>query len=147
MEKKKRKEPFGRPTKYKPEYCEQIIEFFDIEQTMKKKKQVATNKGVVEIEEEEAAEFPTFVDFAMEIGVNIDTLKEWRDKHPNFSAAYKKAKKLQEGLIISNGMKGRYNTTFALFFLKCNAGWNDKAAETEANRTFNLNYVPKKDDE
>lgn len=135
----------GRPTKYKPEYCEQLLKYFDIDFKSKVKKEVATNRGVVEIQEEEACELPMFVDFAKSIGVHVDTLNEWCKVHKEFSAAYKKAKSLQEMIIVKNGIKGRYNTVFALFALKCNHGWNDKAAETEDNRTFTLKYADKKE--
>ncbi len=137
----------GRPTKYKEEYCDKLLSYFEVAFKSKVTKEVASNKGVLEIQEEEACELPMFADFAHEVGVHVDTLHEWCKVHPEFSEAYKKAKSLQENIIVKNGMKGRYNTTFALFALKCNHGWNDKAAETDANRTFNLNYVPKKDDE
>ena len=142
MEKPK---PVGRPSKYKEEYCQMLLNHFQIPITEKKKVQVATNKGMVEIEEEEACELPMIVDFAEEIGVCVDTLNEWTRVHPEFSDAYKKAKKLQEQIIAKNAFKNRCNNTFALFMLKCNHGWNDKAAETEANRTFTLKY-PKKED-
>jgi len=130
----------GRPSKYKEEYCEQMIEYFNVEITEEKIKQTVSAGQVVEVKEEEASELPTFIGFAMKIGVCDDTLSEWKVRHVKFSAAYKKCRKLQEQLIAKNGIKGRYNTTFSLFMLKCNHGWNDKAAETEANRTFTLNY-------
>lgn len=145
MEEEKRRP--GQPTKYLPDYCELLLEFFRIPLIEEKGKEVATNKGVLRVVEDEACELPMFVDFAEEVGVDMDTLTEWRKKHPEFSLAYKKAKKLQEQIIVKNGIKGRYNTTFALFFLKCNSGWNDKAAESEANRTFVLNYGKKDKEE
>lgn len=132
------KDKGGRPSKYKEEYCELLLTFFDIDVKYKNKKEVATAKGAVTITEEEACELPMFVDFAHHIGVHVDTLHEWCKVHAKFSEAYKKAKKLQERIIAKNAIKGRYNTTFALFALKCNHGWNDKAAEQD-DKDFSVN--------
>ena len=61
-------EPFkkiGRPSKYDPIYCEEVVEFMA--------------KGF------------SFEAFAGHIEVNIDTLNEWASKHEEFSAAKQKA--------------------------------------------------------
>lgn len=54
--------PVGRPTKYKEEYCEQILEF--------------ASKGELPIE------------WAATFGVNKSTLHEWRKNYQEFSNAY-----------------------------------------------------------
>jgi len=55
----------GQPTKYKPEYCEQLIEHM--------------SKGL------------SFECFGPKIGVNRDTLYEWCKVHSEFSDAKKRA--------------------------------------------------------
>lgn len=131
--KKAKKLGKGQPTKYKEEYCQMLIDYFDVPATYLKSKIIASAGKKINVEDEESSELPTFIGFAMSIGVCDDTLTEWKDKHPNFSAAYKKARKLQEQLIIKNGMKGRYNTIFSLFMLKCNHGWREKDSTDESN--------------
>lgn len=56
----------GRPTKYDPKYCEQLITYMALP--------------------------ASFESFAGEIGVDRDTLYEWRKKHKEFSDAHKKGK-------------------------------------------------------
>lgn len=57
----------GRPTDYKPEYCQEIIDFF------------ANNPDA------------TVTKFAKSISVNASTIFEWADNHSEFSNAKKKA--------------------------------------------------------
>ena len=56
----------GRPTKYKPEYCNQLIDL--------------ASKGY------------SLTGFAGKIRVHYDTIKEWANVHPEFSAAINIAK-------------------------------------------------------
>lgn len=60
------KHPGGRPTKYDPKYCDEIIEFM--------------------------REGKHLVQFAAKIGINKDSLQEWTKKHEEFSVALKIAK-------------------------------------------------------
>lgn len=115
----------GRPSGYKPEYCQRLLDFFSLEVFFEKEKTIPTKDGPIVITTDEASEIPMFQDFCKEVGVHRDTLHEWRDKHPEFSDAYKKAKDLQEMIIAKNAIKGRYDKTFSIFMLKCNHGWND----------------------
>jgi len=100
------KHPGGRPTKYKPEYCKKIIEFFS-------KQPIRFIDG-----KPYANELPFLTAFAREIDVDIDTMEEWTKKHVEFSGAYKRAKELQKEFLINNGLVGLYNSTFAIFTAK-----------------------------
>ena len=64
------KKPIGRPSKYRKEYCQQIID--------------SGRRG------------ETLVHFACDIMVTKDTLLEWASKHEDFSVALKIAKQLNE---------------------------------------------------
>lgn len=118
--------PAGRPSKYKPECCQAIIEFFDKPPYERKVKTVATKKGPVEIEYDDPTDLPFLTDFAKSIGVNQDTLHEWIKKHPEFSEAFKTAKEKQEKIVVINAMRKLYDSTFSIFTLKNIAGWRDK---------------------
>lgn len=120
----------GRPTKYKEEYCDQLIEFFDRPVTIKKKEQKLSNTGaVVEVENEVLNDPPTFYGFAAKLGVHMDSLTEWRNKYPKFSAAYKKAKALQANFIAVGAMTGKANTAFSIFMMKNNFKWTDRVEQ------------------
>ena len=56
----------GRPTKYKPEYCKDIVDY------------LSQGRAIVE--------------FCAKIGISVQTLHRWREAHPEFSDAYEEAK-------------------------------------------------------
>lgn len=70
----------GRPTKYRGEYCQQLIKYM-------------------------ATGMP-YETFAAEIGVDRDTLYEWEKKYKAFSDAKKIAKEQQYKQLASIGMAG-----------------------------------------
>lgn len=147
MTKKKRRP--GQPTKYKEEYCDTLLEFFEIGLTEKKKEQVVNNKGfIVEVEKEVATDLPLFQDFAIHIGVHVDTLHEWKKKHPKFSEAYKKAQDLQHRHLVKNSLQGRYQNSFAIFTAKNVLGWRDKQEHSVDgdNVQVSINYTKVKKD-
>lgn len=101
----------GRPTKWKPEFNQMVINFFDRSAT-----QLHDNKII-------GNTFPTLERFAYSIDVNTDTLVEWakpenETAYPGFSAVYRKAKALQKDILVSNGLAGLYNSNFAVFVAK-----------------------------
>jgi hypothetical protein len=127
----------GRPTKYDPKYCKEIIKFFT-------RKHVELDKdSSIKL----AANLPLFKMFALEIGVDIDTLTEWRNKHKDFSVAYKKAKALQEDQLVNNMLKGVYNPAGAIFTAKNILGWRDKKeiSGDKENPVGVVIYQPKED--
>ena len=104
MDEKKR--PVGRPTKYKSEYCDMIIEHMTDGASMSS--------------------------FAAEINVARSTLNEWASEYPAFSEAVKIAKAKcaawWERLGRSGAMGGDVNPTLVIFGLKNMAAddWRDK---------------------
>ena len=106
--------PGGRPTKYDPKYCDEIIRFFDVQPY-----QIIDGKRV-------ANDLPFLIDFAMKIGVCDDTIVEWAKVHPEFSAAYKKAKKMAERMWAINSAYGLYQSPFTIFLGKNVFKWTDK---------------------
>lgn len=98
----------GRPSKYKPEYCDKIIEHFDITPFSDK---VSIHGPIPNL-------FPTFERFAHSIGVHRDTLHEWCTKHKEFSDAYKRAHDLQFAVYQEGVMSKAWNSTFAIFLGK-----------------------------
>src|SRR3989338_6599187 len=105
----------GRPTKYKPEYCQRIIDYMngDGDQIYKP----FAYEG--DVSDHQLGYLPRFFEgFAREIGVTRDTLNEWCKVYPKFSDAYKKAKEIQLEKFTKGLVSGVYNSAGAIFAMK-----------------------------
>jgi len=99
------KHPGGRPSKYDPEYCTAIIDYF---------------------KDETIQPLPLFEDFAEKLDICVTTLYVWQTAHPEFLKAYKRAQKIQLSRWIKGSMEGKFNTAFTIFAGKNMFGWRDK---------------------
>lgn len=106
----------GRPSNYKPEFCEQIIKFCTKDLT-----EINTEGKVV------ATQLPTLKMFAISVGVTGETLIEWAKEKPQFSESYSKAKELCENHLIQNALQGRYKENFAKFVAMNYSNMKDKS--------------------
>ena len=108
----------GRPTDYKPEYCEQLIRHM--------------SKG-----------FP-YETFAGEIGVCRKTIYNWEEDHPEFLYAKNIGKEQSYAALMKLGMGGmtgqfkNFNATVWIFMMKNMCGWRDKQDVTVKTRTFHI---------
>ena len=100
----------ARPSKYKEEYCEGIMEYFRNE------------------------EIPFFEEYADSIDVHVDTLHEWASVHQEFSEAKKRAKQIQKAKWMKGGLTGDFNPTVTIWLGKCNHGMRE--AEAENNQSI-----------
>jgi len=125
----------GRPTKYKPEFAQMLIDFFSIDPTYEEEVTYTNKKGETWSKTEKKPNFlPTFERFAHSIGVNDDTVVTWAKakrskgsaKYPEFSAAYTRAKQLQKDILVQNALAGRYNPAYAIFLSKNITDMRDK---------------------
>jgi hypothetical protein len=116
----------GRPTKYDPKYCDEIVKFFDRETYVIKT--VVTKKNGFRREEPKIfpLEFPTSEAFANKIGVDTDTLLNWAKNHEEFSDAYTRAKQLQYHGLIQAGLAGAYPSNAFIFVAKNYIRMKDK---------------------
>jgi hypothetical protein len=110
----------GSSSKYKKQYCEQIIEFFSREPYKEVEvKHYGKDGRVCKTEMKRVAnDLPYLSEFARHLGVSVRTLERWAKVHPEFSGAYQRAKELQKEFLITNGLLGLYNPTFAIFASK-----------------------------
>jgi len=96
---KKSKHAVGRSTKYKPEFCDKLIKYFDAEPW-----KIVEGKRAYR-------RMPTIEGFAKRIKVCISTIYNWIDKdhasfQPEFLDAYNKAKQLRKNWLIDVGLSG-----------------------------------------
>jgi len=104
----KKKNSGGRPTKYKPEYCQDIIDFF-----------------TTSLSNPDKPELPFFSAYARKIQVNTDTLHEWKKVHPKFSESYSKCQQIQEEILTQGGLSRTFDAGFAWRTGKNICGWRD----------------------
>lgn len=101
----------GAPTKYDPKYCDAII------------KHAAKWCGTIQ-------------SFAISIEVHTDTLLEWAKVHKEFSVAMRRAKQIQEEVMVKAGLggvknsRGFGNQTWA-FIMKARFGWREDAPQDQ----------------
>lgn len=116
---------FGRPTKYKKEYCEMLVEHM--------------GKGY------------SFESFSATIGTHRDTLYEWAKVHKNFSDAKKlgrEASLLFFEKMGVGGMSGKlkgFNASSWIFTVKNRHYdmYSDTINVEQDDRTVTIAYVPK----
>ena len=113
----------GQPTKYKPEYCQALMDFFDQEPWEDVKFPIYDAEGnkTKDITKRLPRKLPSLVDFAKSINVGISTAYDWvnpdHDSYQKqFSDTYKNsAKRLQKWVLTHGAMTGYYNPGFAKF--------------------------------
>lgn len=116
----------GRPTLYEPRYAAMLVEYFDVEPTRTAFKEMVRDGKAVAVEVQVSCDLPTLAGFCCKIGVHRETLLNWSKTHPDFFDALKMAKEHQERILVSNGIQGFYDKTFAIFTAKNLINWRDK---------------------
>lgn len=117
----------GQPTKYKPEYCQQLIDYFSIEPLkIVAEQKIVGPEGGKYVSRRLPQRFPWFEGFARKIGVHRNTLKNWCNEHPEFAEAYDTAKDLQREFIVDVALSGAAPPSFAIFTMKNVCGWRDE---------------------
>jgi len=87
----------GRPTKYKPEYCESIVQYF--------------SEGF----KEHITPIPFLYNWCQSIGITKKTAHNWKEQHEDFLHAYDAAKELQKQWLVQGGLDGSFNAAFCKF--------------------------------
>ena len=109
----------GRPTKYRREYCQQLIDYFLDTTVLHKVVDDPSGRGGTSTHYE-VERVPSLFGFAAMIGVNRDTLYEWanakypdghkwagKKKHPEFSGALSYAQAMEAAIMFEYGATGR----------------------------------------
>jgi len=119
----------ARPTKYKKKFCKSIVKYFrdaPLFQEVDKEYYDKKSDTYKTISVKEPTSSPSFVRYAQSIGVNPDTLQEWKKAYPEFEVAYKIAKSYQEEWLQNASGRGFYNPAVGIMALKSNHGWTDR---------------------
>jgi hypothetical protein len=129
----------GRPTTYKPEYCEMIVDFFERMVDAPDRDVLATvsftddaTKGISKKTEVRriCAELPTLEKFADSIGVTTEHLDNWAKANPDFYDARARAKQKTFLMLLDGMINRRYDTQAAIFVAK-NITWMREKNEVE----------------
>lgn len=104
------KNPIGRPTDYKPEYCEMVDDYL-----------AKTGKNQMHL--------PKIESFAIFLGVVKKTLYNWADKYPAFLHALDKIMVRQAEQLIDDGIYGgkEVNAVIVKLLLQNNHGMREKS--------------------
>ena len=107
---RKKPKKIGRPTKYSKRFCQQIIDFFDIEpydkmeiDHFKDGKKSWTDIKLV------PNRMPTLRKFAKSIGVAFQNVYKWVKKHEEFRDAFTCAQEIRKEWLIDGGLAGVFN--------------------------------------
>jgi|GEM_PF-2705992 hypothetical protein len=123
----------GQPTKYRREYCDLLLKHFD--STPFRLGEIVKSGKNWSVHEDKLLPnpLPTLEGFAWILGINMDTLHEWRDKHPEFSAALARVKLKQKEILVQGGLAGTYESRFAQFVA---INFTDMRQKIEIDGTF-----------
>lgn len=118
--KKTEKRPVGRPSKYKPEYCERVIEL--------------------------AKEGRGWADYAAEFEIDRTTLYDWAESHEEFSTALSRAKVLEQKWWEEQGRSGMFLDKFNALVWKTSvqARFRDDYTERKVQEVTGANGGPVK---
>jgi len=106
---KTKKHAGGRPTKYKSEYCDILIEYFDSEPFSEIEIPHYQNDGVTLKWMDKKIipnRMPTLRKFAKKIGVHVSNVYEWVKKHKEFRDAFTCAQDIRKDWLIDLGLSG-----------------------------------------
>ena len=129
----------GAPTKYKPEYCEALIEFMRIDEHTETIELARTNsKGEQWLEQKRIPTLIKFIeDFAWEVvGTTPQTLLEWAKDYPEFGKAYARARHFQKKHLLQCGFAGVSDSTMTKFAAVNLTDMRDKQDMTSDGRAI-----------
>lgn len=114
----------GRPTAYRPEYCDALRAYFKSPESWRVNE---TNAGAAQVLSSD--KIPTIQRFGVNLGVSDSTLYNWAKKHPDFAEAMAFASSAQKAFLMELGAAG-VASPFIMFMLRCSHGMVEPKAET-----------------
>lgn len=122
------KKKVGRPTKYKDEYCDLILDHFNQPLYIYEDEERMSASGAIKnVKVKRPNDMPTFERFAFNVGVLPDTLTDWCKANEKFSRAYTHCKGIQREFITTHALGKNYSEGFSKFFAINNLGMVEKS--------------------
>ena len=111
------KNGIGRPTTYKPEYCDRVYEYLS-----------TTGR--------EQTELPTIEGFAVYLGAARSSLYKWKEEHEEFSDTLDDILTYQKIQLINDGIYGgkEVNATIVKLMLQNNHGMRERRDVTSGDK-------------
>jgi hypothetical protein len=123
---------YGRPSEYKPEYCEIVLEFFNKpdREVLLEPKLDKDDKPILNADGSSvmtpvinkygepvtlATRLPTIEGLARNLKVVVATIYHWADTHPDFLEALTRGREAAKDILISNALSKSYDPKFAQF--------------------------------
>lgn len=141
----------GAKSKYKQEYCQQMLDYFLKNEPYRKEEIPTETIGTTEKTgnisktvtkwEYRANDLPTFEKFAVKIGVHRETLDNWKDEFDEFFDTYETCKNIQEDFLVQNGLLGFYPSNFAIFIAQNYTGLKQKTNTDITTNGKDLNPI------
>ena len=108
--------PRGRPTLYRPEYCDSIVDFFQRPRALR----TSTDDRIL------PGELPSLSAWGEAHNVSPQLISDWQNRHPPFREACARAKSIGAELLADRALNGQYNAQYAAFYAKNAFGWKDR---------------------
>lgn len=103
--------------KYKPEYCQQLIDYFKNIKQGEATEVEYYQDGEIKREKGSAPVYPTFEMFATMIGVNHSTIYDWEKSYPEFNEAMEFGRSVQKSMLQQLALSKTYDGNFAKYLL------------------------------
>lgn len=125
----------GRPTNYRPEYCQAIVDYFAHPISWVINTDAKGSSKVIP-----SSKIPTIARWCHSIGVSTRVLDDWQRRHPEFAEAYQMARELQQAFVLELGAAG-LGSGLMTAFMQVKHDWRvDKEAE-EDNKPLEIRIV------
>ena len=134
-----KKYTYSNVSKYKPEFCQVMLDYFEREPYKIVKVRKELPDGTIQISDKEVAnDLPLFSKVSAMFGCSRETLEDWKEVHPEWGYTWKRCKELQEHFLVINSLRGLYQQPFAIFTAKNILRWTDRHEFVEMKFIFDI---------
>ena len=125
----------GRPTNYRPEYCQAIVDYFASPNSWEINTDAKGSAKAVP-----SGKIPTIARWCHSIGVSTRVLDDWQRRHPEFAEAYQMARELQQSFAIELAAAG-IGTSMMNTFMQVKHDWRVEKEPEEENKPLEIRIV------
>lgn len=141
------KNPVGRPTKYKEEFCDLVKVYLEENKDEYiDKVKTKDDKGHTVYEERQIVNLPTLEGFSAYLDIWENTLHDWKKKYPEFSKSLALITNEQKKRLIQKSLSWDYNSTIAKLILSTNH-WISETSKSEVKLEGKIDFQNMKPEE